>query len=1854
MAIQGVITDVGVQKSIDAANNEGFNIRPKSFSVSNIAGALSVSRTSDNSGVFFSSPISSFVVIDENTIKFICTVTPGQIPSGTTRNISEIALFAEDQNNNEFLFALGQPQPAITYEPSGSVTLELEVSIVNIDLSDQFVFEFTQATELGEHEDSFTPHLPLQAEMARAGQFVPGGPFSFEYTGQDFDKDVIFDGVKASATYGGITFTAKFPGPEGNNITLVFDGQDTVDEVVLAWNNANPYNPVEHNGLGTEVLTANPGLVLSSGSLNVDQNDVVYKDTDSVYKQALADGTIRAKAAGVADIDPDRTGRRVISSGFIGITTGFDIGSELFLSDTNPGKITDSATAVKVGLQTDTDFILFSAFGGGTPGGAQTFDAVVTDIGGFGFYPTTQQAIDAVSDGAFILVDKLEQIKSQLSLNGKSLRFVFNGFQTGWEKFPGIGEQQLIEFSSVPDAGTWRIEFDGQEGPDLTHNATAADVENVFQNDFGVNASVSGNFSMGFTVTFPLFQDFPQPTFQDPGLNEIQRFTFSNEPDDGTVTFEFNGEQTLNFPWDDNASDLEIAFEDLSNIENVTVTGGFSQGFFQIEFSGNDGLEPKNLIQVVQNDLELNGSPTIINEDLDTQTIESLTSDDFIDVGSGFTDVGQTFTTTPIAFDLEKIYFDIFNPSGATGEIRFDVFETSGGEPTGSSIATTGNIDVTTLPSSQSGLQEFALQSAVALSSTTQYAVVATNVSSNAGIRFAIDTTDPYGGGALVDSTDNQSTWSINSGSDMVFRVTGTGGNPSIPIDAIEVQNGKYPASNLSSSGSDVTISVSTTSEGEPQGPSNLLVIDSDKNVFEGLGVIQNFDGFAIDLNGHVDTKIEMFFNNNGVNLITEDLTPGVDYSVVGSIGYADDINGQLRLKEHPSNKSRVVVTGVDRETLDGTTKAFTLQNQLLDFEGAEIDFSTGEVFAPDGVTPLGLNFTPPSIQEQQWRWFSVSVVPELVTSDQETKGQILVLPATSDGASKQAANKPPLGSGIQLGAIAVQQQQNAILVERTIDNNSLEFQGPGTYQAIGTIFTADSNPVAELAAELRRVGTPGGEIFFKIYPDDGGGNPDTSTVLFENDPINNPLDINTLIGTSDTEVLVKVPNLNLTNGNDYHFVIETNQEYKNNQDGSNYIEWKVNDAAPTTDVRVFDGSWSSINFHRAVFRIETKTALEDIVQGNIRQNTLGGGSGGGIGDVLDTTNRFQIYLDDSDFELGQINSFKNSDPLLLVDEGNSTGSFGIVSGTYDLGISEIMRSVQLVDFDELEDQAGVSNIAVHSYWQIGNLDESAIHRVSRMGGLAGTFQQVNMVRNGLTDVLEGEHEFSEEKSFSDFIDQPNGASSVDLDDGTNRQVVSQPIVLSQTRDVSKVTLYLTRAGSPSGKFNLALVQDDGSGNPDLSAVLAQRGFFSVVDIGTSEEAKDIPVDLQLAATTYHAVVITDSAYKSSYSDGVDEIALSYDSDAGLSNYQTYDGSTFTTAGGDATLKHQVTEQTLILQTLEENAFANADGSLELTDGAGSQDALAQPFTVSGNRNTFKKLTFEYDKTGNPQGFLTIKLVNLDGSGNPDPSSVISSRSEDITQLSSGVNQLSFLVPENTVTSGDYAILFETDQDYKDNFSTGVDALAIRADTSAPLDLGILEAKSFDGTSWSDVTDTAFVFLIEGRQLELILEIESTISDARMKGFGVAYGQKTGKVVADSLPIAYTTVQPTTQEVRVNLSALAPLDNNYLKAFIQDGSGQVYMHPEFEIDGDEVVFPAGVFDVPNAVPIRFEQFTPGLKEVNPSLINTMKENFLGSSISGLDFSFPGRGVKLRADDGTLVELQVTEGPTRTIRIVDQE
>ena len=133
----------------------------------------------------------------------------------------------------------------------------------------------------------------------------------------------------------------------------------------------------------------------------------------------------------------------------------------------------------------------------------------------------------------------------------------------------------------------------------------------------------------------------------------------------------------------------------------------------------------------------------------------------------------------------------------------------------------------------------------------------------------------------------------------------------------------------------------------------------------------------------------------------------------------------------------------------------------MLDFNGAVIDFSTGEVFESDGVTPLndGANdFTPATIGANEYFFYSVTLLPNTVNANNTITGQILVLPSSASNAVLADAPRAPFpSSGIKLGNVYVQEDGGGSILN--IDYENIISLGVG---GSGSGGTGDANELLE------------------------------------------------------------------------------------------------------------------------------------------------------------------------------------------------------------------------------------------------------------------------------------------------------------------------------------------------------------------------------------------------------------------------------------------------------------------------------------------------------------------------------------------------------------------------------------------------------------------------------------------------------------------------------------------------------------------------------------------------------------------------------------------------------------------------
>jgi hypothetical protein len=184
---------------------------------------------------------------------------------------------------------------------------------------------------------------------------------------------------------------------------------------------------------------------------------------------------------------------------------------------------------------------------------------------------------------------------------------------------------------------------------------------------------------------------------------------------------------------------------------------------------------------------------------------------------------------------------------------------------------------------------------------------------------------------------------------------------------------------------------------------------------------------------------------------------------------------GLLELREHPTDKKRVVITGASNIKTNGSELSLQVSNFLINFDGAEINFNTGEIFANDGVTPLGIDFVDPNttIAVGQFRWYSVSAIPSLVGADNRITLQLSVIPASADGASASAAPRAIFGSGINLGQVVLEKAASDIVDIAQADIVQLGVGGSGGGAGIGDSFAFEDVVSDRLVDSIFEAATP-------------------------------------------------------------------------------------------------------------------------------------------------------------------------------------------------------------------------------------------------------------------------------------------------------------------------------------------------------------------------------------------------------------------------------------------------------------------------------------------------------------------------------------------------------------------------------------------------------------------------------------------------------------------------------------------------------------------------------------------------------------------------------------------------------------
>jgi hypothetical protein len=655
--------------------------------------------------------------------------------------------------------------------------------------------------------------------------------------------------------------------------------------------------------------------------------------------------------------------------------------------------------------------------------------------------------------------------------------------------------------------------------------------------------------------------------------------------------------------------------------------------------------------------------------------------------------------------------------------------------------------------------------------------------------------------------------------------------------------------------------------------------------------------------------------------------------------GALQEINryfGQLKLITHERDVDKVRMSGADINMLDGRILSQEISNLLVDYSGAVIDFTTGTITTDDGVTALGIDFTPYAVPVGEYFWYSVTAIASTVNADNTISMQVFVVPATASNAVEANAPKAAFADGKKSAAVLVYNNGGSIEVSK------------------------------------------------------------------------------------------------------------------------------------------------------------------------IRQLGVGSGIGDG-GDASDIQTRVDIIQDNSFYELGTTSDI-DRDGEDKIDTGSSNGELNIVDSTYDLNAGEYLTSIDLIDFDEFNENKDIDRVIALLFQSSSSYDDSITLEVSRDGG--NHYQSSSVEKVGeKTDLWRMDHEFTTEMDpFSDSFTDTSITEG--LEGSSSVSMLAQVFTLPAKGTIASISLYLSRIGTISGNAKISLYQDDGSGFPatTLSGRLAESDWFDVSAYPTSVTEKVItftdPVELD--AGDYHIVISTDSTYKGSYVVPTDILRVHVGTGTPL--LSAYSPSGWIIGPPNERLAYQVTGEVEHHDDLAEYSLSLANGGKELDTTANQK--RGQEFTLTGTLSQIKRITLNMGRVGSPDGYFYAQIVN-DNAGVPGSTIYATSQAISVDDVTtSGTADIGIPISA-MLPAGTYHFVIYTDQAYKNSFVSTTHAININTHGGGGVPTPYLT--NYNGTTWSSEFGFHIVYEVEGREVELRLKATAS-ADCSITGFAVLYADHLGAV----------------------------------------------------------------------------------------------------------------------------------------------
>lgn len=271
-------------------------------------------------------------------------------------------------------------------------------------------------------------------------------------------------------------------------------------------------------------------------------------------------------------------------------------------------------------------------------------------------------------------------------------------------------------------------------------------------------------------------------------------------------------------------------------------------------------------------------------------------------------------------------------------------------------------------------------------------------------------------------------------------------------------------------------------------------------------------------------------------------------------------------------------------------------------------------------------------------------------------------------------------------------------------------------------------------------------------------------------------------------------------------------------------------------------------------------------------------------------------------------------------------------------------------------------------------------------------------------------------------------------------------------------------------------------------------------------------------------------------------------------------------------------------------------------------------------------------KVGSPLGAIRLRIVKDNGSGSPSSLAGdvwATTAWKPLSELPGGASFHAFKL-QSIIPKGSYHIVAECIESYYLSY-TASDYIAL--DTSQQ-PAASRASISNDASTWQQLTST-LRHTVSGRLIDLRIKVTSGQANTELAGVAVLYGSR--KTIESGF-------------INENVFTFSDNRNEFILDFIPDhrsvtayvrGTGQVFRYGDFTIEGKKIIFPVNFFQdsgVQNTIEF--------IQQVGYSIDNSdrnaaiLRENGLGSTDATLDLSEAGKGIKLRASNGTLVHASI--------------